>query len=165
MTVVQNLKRAEVFLGLDDIALGKIAALPSCREELYSAGQVIFSAGDEARFLYVLSEGQVKLVASGSLEFGQATKPTVDRITTGGLLGWSAVVEPHFYTMSAVCTEPSRIVAISGAELLVLFERNPHLGYQVLQSLSRIIGTRLRDVEQFLVKGKRWPFLGEVKSQ
>ena len=165
MGIEKTLKRAEVFLGLDDSDLSKIAALPSCREEAYQPEEVIFRAGDEARYLYVLKEGQVDLVMDVPTESGQAaTKVVVDRITTGGFFGWSSLVEPHFYVMSAICEEPSRVVIISGAELMALFDREYYIGYKVFQSLSRIIGTRLRDMEQVLVKGQRWPFLEKRKD-
>ena len=160
MAIEQTLKRAEVFLGLDDSDLSKIAALPSCREEAYQADEVILRAGDEAKYLYVLKEGQVNLmmeVQPGSKQ--AATKAVIDIITTGGFFGWSAIVEPHFYTMSAICKEPSNVVTISGAELMALFDKDYRIGHKVLQSLTRIIGTRLRDMEQVLVKGQRWPFL------
>ncbi len=160
MGIEKTLKRAEVFLGLDDSDLSKIAALPSCREEAYQPEEVIFRAGDEAKHLYVLKEGQVDLVMEVPPRSKQAvTKVVVDRITTGGFFGWSALVEPHFYAMSAICKEPSWVVIISGVELIALFDKDYHVGYKVFQSLSHIIGTRLRDTEQVLITGKRWPFL------
>ena len=54
MGIEKTLKRAEVFLGLDDSDLEKIAALPSCREEAYEAEAVVFRASDKAEYLYVL---------------------------------------------------------------------------------------------------------------
>ena len=93
-----------------------------------------------------------------------ATKIVVDRITTGGFFGWSSLVEPHFYTMSAICQGPATVVIISGAELMALFEDEYYIGYKVLQSLCRIIGTRLRDTEQVMAKGQRWPFL-EIRKK
>ena len=159
MTIEKTLKRAEVFLGLDDSDLSKIAALPSCREEVYQHDEVIFRAGTEARFLYLLRAGQIDLVMKTPPNSNPAaTRVVVDSITTGGLFGWSALVKPHFYTMSAICKEPSSVVVISGAELMALFANDYYLGYRVFQSLSRIIGTRLRDMEQILATGRRWPF-------
>jgi CRP-like cAMP-binding protein len=117
----------------------------------------MFRAGDEAKYLYVLKEGRVALLMG--LPPGQGGKLVVDRITTGGFFGWSALVRPHFYVMSAICEEYSTVVIISGAELMVLFDRENHIGYKVFQSLSHVVGTRLRDMEQLLMKGQRWPFL------
>ena len=163
MGIEKTLQRAEVFLGLDDSDLSKIAALPSCREETYQPGEVIFRAGDEARYLYVLKSGQIDIVVLVPAKSEAAlTSVVVDRITTGGFFGWSALVGPHFYVMSAICQEPSQVVVISGTELMALFEKEQRIGYRVFQSLARIIGTRLRDMEQVLVRGQRWPF---VRSQ
>lgn len=159
MDIEKALKRAEVFLGLDDHELDEIAALPSCHQESFQADEVIFSAGTEAKYLYVLNEGQVDLVMEVPSWSGKATtRVVIDRITKGGFFGWSALVRPHFYVMSAICQKPSRVVIISGAELSALFAEDSHVGYKVFQSLSQIIGARLRDMEQVLVKGERRPF-------
>jgi len=165
MGIEKTLKRAEVFLGLDDSDLSKIAALPLCREEACQPEEVIFRAGDEAKYLYVLEEGQVDLVMEVPSKSKQATTlVVVDRITTGGFFGWSALVGPHFYVMSAICKEPSRVAIINGVELMALFDKDYRVGYKVFQSLSHIIGARLRDIEQVLVKGQRWPFPEKGKS-
>ena len=164
MGIEQTLKRAEVFLGLDDNELAKIAALPSCREETHQAGEVIIRAGDEAKYLYVLKEGQVDVVTEVPPTAKQEpTRVAVDRITKGGFFGWSALVKPHFYVMSAVCQEPSTVVRISGVELMALFDEDYYIGYKVFQSLSHVTGTRLRDVEQVLIRGERWPFFEKRK--
>ncbi len=160
MGIEKTLKRAEVFLGLDDSDLSKIAALPSCREEAYQPEGVIFRTGDEARYLYVLKRGGIDLMVEAPPKSEQAaTQIVLERITTGGFFGWSALVKPHFYTVSAICKEPSSMVVISGVELIALFEKEYHIGYKVFQSLSHIIGTRLRDMEQVLATGRKWPFL------
>ena len=158
MEVEKTLKRAEVFLGLDDNDLNKIASLNSCREKSYQPGELIFQAGDEAKYLYILKEGQVHLLMD-ILTTSKKEKVLVDRITTGAFFGWTALVRPHFYVMSAICEKPSTVVLIGGTELIALFDKDNYIGYKVFQSLSHVIGTRLRDIEQLLVKGQRWPFL------
>ncbi len=158
MGIEETLKRAEVFLGLDDADLAKIAALPSCREESYQAGEVILKAGEEARNLRVVKEGEVDLVLEVLPKAGQeATKVVVDIITKGGFFGWSALVRPHFYVLSAISRKSATVVTISGGELMALFDEDYHIGYKVFQSLSHIIGTRFRDMEQVLIRGERWP--------
>ena len=91
MGIEKILKRAEVFLGLDDSDLSKIAVLPSCQEKTYQPEEVIFREGDKAKYLYVLKEGRVDLVMElppGSKQ--AATEVVVERIRTGGFFGWSA---------------------------------------------------------------------------
>jgi len=162
MKIETTLKRVEVFLGLDDRDLSRIASLPSCHEETFQPGETIFRKGDEAKYLYVLKDGQVDLVmeipASSKRD---TTVVVVDRVTTGGFFGWSALVRPHLYALSSVCSKPSTAVMIGGADLLALFEKDHGIGYRVFESLSHVIGARLRDIEQALVKGQRWPFVGD----
>jgi CRP-like cAMP-binding protein len=157
MGIEKTLKRAEVFLGLDDGDICEIAALPSCREQVYQPGDIIFSAGEEAQYVYVLKEGEVDLMIQVPPKSQQPAKVIIDRVTTGGLFGWSALVKPQFYTMSAVCEKPAKAVVIGGSELKALFERDNHIGYKVLQGLSHVIGLRLRGMEQVLMKGQRHP--------
>ena len=157
----QALKRAELFLGLDNADILRIAALPSTQVVAFSSGEVMFTSGARANRLFVLRKGQVDLVMKVPQGYRQGEDSVVvDRITTGGCFGWSALVRPHRYVMSAVCHESSELVAINGVELMALFEQDYRIGYRTLQTLSHLIGARLRDTEQALVTGQRWPFAG-----
>ena len=165
MSAIEILKRCELFLGLDDSDLQKIVDLPSYREEGYKADEIIFEEGEEAKHFYVLEEGQVNLFIRMPTGLSDVSQQTVVRIITkGGIFGWSAFVSPHIYTMSAISQEPSKVVAISGNELRTLFDRDPRLGYEVLNSLIRVIGARVRNIEQLLIKGKRSPFFGKPRT-
>jgi CRP-like cAMP-binding protein len=153
MGIETILKRAELFLGLDDAALLKIAELPSSDKAAFSPGEIIFKYGARAKYLYVLARGQVDLVADFPSEYRRVRENLlIDTVTIGGCFGWSALVRPHFYVMSAVCTKPTEVVTINGAELMGLLEDDNHIGYSVFQSLSHIIGARLRDVEKTLAR-------------
>jgi len=147
------LKRAELFLGLGDADLSKIADLPSSQKTTFSPGETVFKNGDRAKYLYVLARGQVDLVSDvPSKHQNTRDNVVIDTITTGGCFGWSAMVRPHFYVMSAICTQAAEVVIISGDELMGLLDDDNHIGYSVFQSLSHIIGARLRDVEKTLAR-------------
>lgn len=148
-----TLKRTELFLGLDDAALLKIAELPSSHKAVFSPGATIFKNRERATYLYVLAKGQVDLVADIPSERRRVRHNVViDTITTGGCFGWSALVRPHFYVMTAVCTQAAEVIIISGAELMGLLEEDNHIGHSVFQSLSHVIGARLRDTEKTLAR-------------
>ncbi len=66
INIVNTLKRSEVFLGLEDEYLERIASLPSTREKILQSGEILFQTGDCADNLYVLKEGRVDLVAGVS---------------------------------------------------------------------------------------------------
>jgi len=165
LSIVEILKRCELFLGLDDNDLQKIVDLPSCQEKACKTQEIIFRAGEEAEHLYMLEEGRVNLVVKMPTSSSYLPEQTVVRIITkGGIFGWSALVPPHVFTMSAISKEPSKVVAISGNELRTLFDKDTHLGYEVMNSLIRVVGARVRNIEQLLVTGKRSPFFEKPKN-
>jgi len=164
LSTFETLKRCELFLGLDDIELQEIVDLPSCIEKTHEAQKIIFEAGKEAKNLYILEEGRVNLVVKIPTGSSDLLEETVVRtITKGSVFGWSALVPPHVYTMSAICSQPSKVVVISGNELRTLFDEDAHFGYEIMSGLLRVIGTRVRNIEQLLVTGKRSPFFEKSK--
>lgn len=154
MAVLAALKRCDVLLGLEDSDLAKIASLPSSRMEVYQAGATIFKEGDVAEDFYLLDEGKVNLTMEVAAYPFQA--PVVETINKGDVFGWSALVAPHILTHSAICIEPSRVVIIKGKELSALMDNDPRLGYEIMQGLVRVIGSRLRHTQRlFISNGQR----------
>jgi CRP-like cAMP-binding protein len=159
---VETLKRCDVFLGLSDDDLRKIATLPSCREKTFEAGEIIFRAGSKAEELYVLNEGEINLMIETSPSPPQPQKQMVVNIVTQGCIcSWSALVAPYILTLSAVCVTSSKVMMINGAELTALMDKEPYIGYEVMKGLVRVISSRLRNIEQMVIRGKRWPLLGD----
>ena len=145
-------------MGLDDNELQKIAALPSCRQEVYKVGETISSQGQVAQNLYVLDQGKVNLVVNLPVTPSRSARQVVvDTVTRGGIFDWSALVPPHILTRSVVCAEPTRVLSINGAELLHLMESAPHIGYQVMKGLVHIIGWRLREAQRVLASREEKP--------
>ena len=163
MTIEDTLRRSELFLGLDNNELKMIADLPSTGQVTCLSGHFLFKAGDKATNIYVLEEGQIDIVAE-TFVGDEKKSVTVDIITKGGLVGWSALIRPNSYVLSAICETGCRMTAISGKELLDLFELQHQIGHKVFQGLSHIIGSSYRDLQQVLIKGKRWPFIEKHAS-
>jgi CRP-like cAMP-binding protein len=157
--IMNALKRSEVFLGLEDASLEKIASLASSIEKIIQPGEVLFQSGERADYVYILKEGRIDLIAGAEVSELSKQKIVVDKVTVGGLLGWSALVAPFYYVFTAVALTPSIVVCINGRELLALSNQNYYIGYRVFKGIAFIIGNRLRDYEQVLLRGRRWPFL------
>jgi toluene monooxygenase system ferredoxin subunit len=156
MNLVQVLKRCEVFVGLGDSDLEKIAHLPSWRRNTYTAGEFVFQEDTEAKEFYILEEGEVSLMVVSQKEgTKEVVQIPVDTITTGDVFGWSALVAPHSRTMSAICVKPTSIISVRGADLVILMDDNHSLGYEVMKGLVRVIGARLRSLPSSLAGKKR----------
>ena len=160
MNFVHMLRRCEVFMGLGDDDLEKIAGLSSWRRTIYRVGEFIFHENAVAKDFYILEEGEINLVAA--VHRGRTGEPAlirVDTITKGDVFGWSSLVTPHSLILSAICIRPSTVVAVDGAELGELFDRNHSLGYEVMKGLVRVIGVRLRYLQRTLAGKEGLPSL------
>ncbi len=158
--IVETLKRCELFIGLTNSDVQKVVDLPSCELKEYDDNEAIFERGEEAKYLYVLQEGGVHLILKMPTSLYQPAQQAVWRtITKGGIFGWAALVPPHIRIGSAVSDGLSRVVCINGDELRALFSRDARLGYEIMNSLVRVIASRVWNIEKLLVTGRRSPFI------
>jgi CRP-like cAMP-binding protein len=146
--IVETLARTELFMGLLDEDLLKIAALASCRVQTFESGTNIFGPEDRADDLYVLVDGDIR-VCSNPQDAPDGTCLTeVGRITKGGTFGLSALVPPRIRKLTAIAEKRSQVISLGAQDLQALFQAEHRIGYEVMQSLVRVIGSKLRNVER-----------------
>lgn len=135
------IKDVAIFEGLSDTQLDKIK--DCCIENGFRQGDKLFSEGDAADHQWIVTEGQV------DLRFDLPGRPTSVKNTISSVsahepFGWSSLVEPNKYALSAYCaTRQCGIVTIDRKDLLRLFEQDAGMGYRVMTNLANIIGKRL----------------------
>ncbi len=76
---------------------------------------------------------------------------TVAIVNSNEIIGWSALVEPHVYTLTAVCLQPAKVLAINGIKLRSLLGANHHIGYHLQNELIKVVASRLDDTWRVLV--------------
>lgn len=144
------LKEFAFFKDLSDDQLNKLASL--AKEETHPAGAHLYQKGDTARSLYLIKEGKVALFTDA--EMGHNKPPmqvTVDIITKGESMGWSAVVEPYLYTLAARCLDDTKFIAFDSFQLRKLMEEDCALGFKIMQVVAKVIATRLTHTRIILV--------------
>ncbi len=142
--IIQILKRCEVFVGLHDNDLTKIASLPSIHEKTYEADEIISMENEPAESLYILVEGQVGLRLTVELVLESHPREIkVDTVSKGSIFGWSALVHPYASSRTAVCSVKSKVLVINGQELIQLMDNDEHIGYEVMRSIACVIASRL----------------------
>ncbi len=150
MVSVDLLKQYNFFKGFSEEQIKKLADIAT--EESYKAGFQLWKKGDSAKNLYMLAGGKVVLVMDTYM--GTAKPPmqvTVDLITKGDAMGWSAVIEPYVYTLGARCIDDSKAIAFDGAKLRELLNKDITLGYNFMQATAKVIATRLNHTEIILI--------------
>ena len=152
MRIIDALKNSELLAGLDTSRLEKISTL--CRGDNQPKDAIIFNEGHEAAELYLLQSGRVALeMQVQPVPDGPVIPTALEVVSKGECFGWSALVEPHFYTLDARCMTNSTVLAISGNMLLGAMADDPVLGYQIMGKLTEIVARRLADTRLRLTSG------------
>ena len=160
MTIIDALKSSELFGTLKTEHLEKVSAV--CREESYQDGVMIFNAGNEATDLYVLTDGRVALETEVHPVPDRPAIPiAVEVVTKGGSFGWSAVVEPNVYTLSARCITNCAVLAIKGDILRTAMADDTDLGFELMKHLARLARLRLVETRVRLTSGLGLLLLGK----
>ncbi len=150
MTAQQVLRECELFSKLSDAELEKVAS--SVMEKQYEAGTTIFQEGDNAEELLILQEGKVAVqITLPKAQIQMSRRLTVDIVNRNDVVGWSVIVEPYVYTLTAVCLQRVKALSLSGTKLRWLLRDDPKIGYEVLKGLIKVMASRLDDTRQLLI--------------
>jgi len=150
MVSVDILKQFAFFQVFNEEQIKKLADIAT--EQSYKAGFQLWKKGDPAKSLYLLEGG--KVVLGMDTYMGTARPPmqvTVDIVTKGDAMGWSAVIEPYVYTLGARCIDDSKVIAFDGATLRELLNKDIKLGYTFMHATAKVIATRLTHTEIILI--------------
>ena len=157
------------FSFFSDVDSDTLEAIAKKGEILESnAGDVIFRVDEPATHFYGLLEGKINLilvfkdkVLKTDIEYEEAIQASmvdeekeiiVDHVAAGQVFGWASIVGPSRRTVTAECSEASRVISISAAELKVMFDKDHTLGYTIMKRLSDIIAKRLRNRTDKLIE-------------
>jgi CRP-like cAMP-binding protein len=147
MVNLDTLENVEVFKELDDHRLSAVGEC--CTEVVFQRGEGIFKAGEEARHLWAVAEGKVKL------EAGPASTLQENEVAENQVFGWPSLLRTPTYRFSASCGGRSaRVIRIDSRCLQALFEKDPELGYRVMSGLVRVIGSRFHQLQEEVVKSR-----------
>ncbi len=132
--------RGALFEGLDEPGRRRLSA--AIRRRTLEKDEYLFLLGDSAADFFVLARGKVDLClpmrASGVLK-----DVSVESVGAGQALGWSALVKPYRFTLSARATEPSEVICLARRDLLELFEADLGIGYAFFTRIAELVGIRL----------------------
>jgi CRP-like cAMP-binding protein len=137
MITAQTLMSYSFFASLDKSFVEKIAALGKIVE--IDQDEWLFMQDKDAENIYLLTEGKVAL----AIMFREQIIDTLNPYMKGEIIGWSALVHPHVYTMAAKAETPSTLIAFNGKEMLKVMENNKEEAYNLLRNLTEVISERL----------------------
>lgn len=138
---IKALGRAELFKGIDQAILEKIAAVAELRE--YEESDVIYQLGDDSDDVHVLISGRVRF----TLGVGNRGQSSGSIMSGRMVFGWAAVVDDQPRRVAtAACLEDSIVLAVSGRRLLEILEQEPEAGFIVMRRLAAMIARNFMDM-------------------
>jgi CRP/FNR family transcriptional regulator, cyclic AMP receptor protein len=150
MVTGNMLKEFAFFQDFKDSHLEKLAAI--AEEESYEAGASMYQKGDPARSFFLVREGKIILVMENYMGMHKAPMQiTVDVVTRGETMGWSALVAPHLYTLGARCIDHVDVIALDAVKLRALSGKDSRLGYKIMQAIAKVIAGRLNHTRIILI--------------
>jgi CRP-like cAMP-binding protein len=118
----------------------------TAEEVALKAGDTVVRRGDAADHFFIVLEGQVAL----RLPPKEGLSLLIDEVTRGTIFGSCICFQINSYTLTAQCTEDSKLLKIRAATLKKLLDDDPVLGYAVQTLVSRVYFKRYLDTAQKL---------------
>ncbi|HET7219532.1 MAG TPA: cyclic nucleotide-binding domain-containing protein [Vicinamibacterales bacterium] len=107
------------------------------------AGEVLFELGEEATSLYVIQSGLITLAMPMKIA-GREENVRIDERAPGQTVGWSTLIPPHRFTLTATAPVDTELLAFPRSRLLEHFENEPLVGYAVSTNIAALVGERLQ---------------------
>jgi len=142
-------RHPELFSGLAEADATSLAQLGS--RVVLEPGQLLFRIGDEATQLYVVERGAMELRMPMQVE-GQEEDVRIEDCLPGDTLGWSTLVPPHRFTLTATARQHAELTAFARDALLAHFASHPAAGYVVLGNIAAVLGQRLQVFQAMWVR-------------
>jgi CRP-like cAMP-binding protein len=122
------------------------AVLALAERVTVAGGARLFTLGAEADRLYLVEHGRVALTLPFTIR-GEEQDIFVEEKAPGEMVGWSALVPPHRFTLSAKAVADAELLALPRAPLLELCARDTALGFTLMSNMASVIGRRLVKVQ------------------
>jgi CRP/FNR family transcriptional regulator, cyclic AMP receptor protein len=132
---------ADLLHGLSPEEAERVLALG--KRTLMTAGAELFHLGDAADCIYLVSRGKLRLTLPMQVR-NHEENVLVEERSSGQTVGWSALIAPYRFTLTATAEIETEVVALPREALTAHFIANPETGYAVSVNLSSVIGQRLQ---------------------
>ena len=156
---INLLRRSELFSDLTEDEL--CVLMPFCTDTAIAEDGMVFNEGQDASHVYVLTEGKIALQKHIRAPHARhSRRTTITLCYPSETVGWSALVEPFKYTLSAVAWESCKLIKIDASNLRRALAAYPEVGYKVTASLAEVMSRRLRHTIDALINQREISFLG-----
>ncbi len=138
---VGSLEQTTVFAGLDDAAVGLLAA--RVKELELPPGSLVIREGDPGNQFYVIAAGAMRICKN----FGRTDEVELARLGPGQSFGEMSIVEPLPRSATAQVTSEAVLLRLSSMDFHELYKVMPAQYGVLLLNIARELSRRLRRLE------------------
>lgn len=132
----------ELLDGLSPVEAKQVAGLGT--RLIVPTGQSLFELGDQADRLFLVEHGRIKLTLPMRVR-GREEHVFVEERSPGQTVGWSALIPPYRFTLTATASlHDAEVITLPREELLKYIEANPRAGQKLAFNLAVVVGHRLQ---------------------
>jgi CRP-like cAMP-binding protein len=132
---------ADLLKGLPPAEAESVLALG--KRTLLTTGAELFHLGDAADSIYLIARGRLRLTLPMQVR-SREEDIMVEERSSGQTVGWSALIPPYRFTLTAAAPLETEVIALSRETLNTYFAAHPDTGYAVSLNLASIVGQRLQ---------------------
>lgn len=144
--VIETLKKAALFQGLDDEDIGQVARQVSTRQ--FAKNSIVVSQGDETDSLYVIIEGKVDVF----LQNDKGKEIIINTLTDTDAFGELAPLGGIPRQASIITTEPTTLVVISRQLFMDSLLSKPAISMRIINRLVALIQDLTEEVSSLALE-------------
>ena len=139
MELRQIMRLVELFRGLNDEQLGTMENIT--RKEIYEAGDVIFSQGEDGDKMYIVGSGQVEIKIRNPTGYTYSAV----YLGEGQVFGEMALIDDATRSATVISAHDNTTVyAIPRTDFTELCTTNTAIGYLMMRNIAQDISFKLR---------------------
>ena len=132
---------SDLLAGLNPVDAAGVRALGT--PMTLKAGSILFALGQPADCLYMVERGRISLTLPMQID-GAEQDVLIEERVPGQALGWSALIPPHRFTLTATAPLETAVTAFRRTDLFAHFAAHPDVGYAVGMNVAAVVGQRLQ---------------------
>jgi glutaminase len=144
MDAAATIAASTLFRGLTPGQCEPFVSIARARE--LPGGEYVFRLGQEAATLFVVRSGIVELTVPMMMT-GDERDVVLEEAHEGDTLAWSALVQPHRFTMSGRARTDVDLLGFARRDLQTMLALQPDAGLRIMSNLAQVIGRRLHVVQ------------------
>jgi CRP-like cAMP-binding protein len=152
--VLDNLRKVEIFGGLNDSELVQVAN--QCKVRKVGANDIVFNEGDDGDELLIIHEGCVRVAINTKHADNTMAPSTINMLYKGQSFGEMVLLGGATRSATVTAVDPCILLVLKERDFAALCDANPRIGYRVMRNMASDLSYKLRSSNLLLRGNIRW---------